>query len=92
MENFQVSLKLQLNKDIKNPAMPGSVDYPQIEAVIIIGDETKKSDQNWRTDDSQQHGDANALTFSIYQPQVMRILKTLEIIGWFNEFKEGANL
>jgi len=30
------------------------------------------------------------LEFSIYQPQILRILKTLEIIGFYNEFKEGA--
>jgi len=32
----------------------------------------------------------NSLTFSIYQPQIIRILKTLEIVGLFNEFNEGA--
>jgi len=30
------------------------------------------------------------LTFSIYQPQLLRILKTIEIIGIFNEFNDGA--
>ena len=39
MENFEVTLKLQFNKDIKNPAMPGTLDVPQIEAIIFIGEE-----------------------------------------------------
>jgi len=37
------------------------------------------------------HGDSdNTLTLSIYQPQLLRVLKTLEIIGIFNEFNGGA--
>lgn len=38
MENFHVTLKLQLNKDIRNPTMPGSLSYPQIEALIVVGE------------------------------------------------------
>ena len=38
-----------------------------------------------------KHGDSDhTLTLSIYQPQLLRVLKTLEIIGIFNQFNEGA--
>jgi hypothetical protein len=26
----------------------------------------------------------------VFQPQIIRILKTLELIGFFNEFREGS--
>lgn len=99
IDGFKVSLHLQLNKNIKFPSMPASLDHPQIWAEIVIGDEAeikKRSDEGSKKEHDdpgrscQKHGNENALLLSIYQPQILRILKTLEIIGFFNEFKDGA--
>ena len=93
IENFKVQLHLQLNKNIKQPSMPATLKFPQIKAKIIIGeqeDEQEAQSKIMIDDDGQMHGDANALLFSLYQPQILRIMKTLETIGFFNEFKEGA--
>ena len=35
---FTTDAVLQLNKDIRNPTMPGSLSYPQIEALIVVGE------------------------------------------------------
>jgi hypothetical protein len=32
----------------------------------------------------------NDTFYRIYQPQIIRILKTLEIVGLYNEFNQGA--
>ena len=83
MENFHVSLNVQLNKDIKNPTMPGDINYPQVEAFIVIGAENGILEINDKS---------KILSFSIFQPQIIRVLRTVETIGFFNEFKEGALL
>ena len=93
IDGFQVSLHLKLNKNIKFPSMPASLDHPQIWARIIIGEEDQaKMDslKRPRSAKGQRHGNDKALLLSIYQPQILRILKTVEIIGFFNEFKDGA--
>jgi hypothetical protein len=28
MENFHVALNVQLNKNVRNPTMPGTIDFP----------------------------------------------------------------
>ena len=93
MENFEVTVKLQFNKDIKNPAMPGTLKFPQVESIVFIGEERDINNyQRTMGADGQYHGDENALSFKLYQPQIIRVLRTLETIGFFNEFKEGALL
>ena len=81
VDNFNVECKLQLNKDIKSPIMPATLKFPQLYASIKIG----KSESGSENGDSDQ-----ILTFSAYQPQLLRVVKTLEIIGIFNEFNHGA--
>lgn len=49
---------------------------PMIAAKIKIGNDTDKSQKK------------KALTFSLFQPQLLRVLKTVEIISAFNMFKE----
>ena len=39
IDGFKVSLHLRLNKNIKFPSMPASLNHPQIWAEIVIGDE-----------------------------------------------------
>lgn len=78
IENFYVELRLQLNKNIQKPSMPATLDLPYLKMNIIIGNGPSSGSE------------AETMTFSIYQPQIIRILKTLEIIGFFNEFTEGA--
>ena len=85
MENFHVTMKLQWNKDTKNPRLPGSLLYPQVEALIVIAEELDPS-----CDGGECHGHKNALTFNLYQPQIINILRTIETIGFFNEFKQCA--
>lgn len=41
IDGFKVSLHLKLNKNIKFPSMPASLDHPQIWADIVIGDEAQ---------------------------------------------------
>ena len=73
--------------------MPGTLDIPQIESIIFIGEERDLHvHKKVLGADGQYHGDENALSFKCYQPQIIRVLRTLETIGFFNEFKEGALL
>lgn len=69
---------LQLNKDVKNPVLPASAEHPQIQLQIRLG-----QSEDVATGDG-------ALPISVYQPQLFRIMKTVEAIGFFNEFKAGA--
>lgn len=41
IQNFQVTLNLQINKDVKNPAIPFNFDHPQLQGQIIVGDENE---------------------------------------------------
>jgi hypothetical protein len=68
---------LQLNKNLQDITRPATLEFPQLKTQVVIGCS--------QTDVQQDH-----LTFSIYQPQILRILKTLEVIGLFNEFNQGA--
>ena len=83
MKNFKVMLQVQLNKDVKNPSQPTTIKHPLIKAKIVIGEENQLGN-------CDQVDDQNSLRFSLYQPQILKILRVLEIIGFFNEFKEGA--
>jgi len=79
IDNFHLEVRLQLNKDVKNPVVPASLEQPQIKAHIILGTSKEAAGRN-----------DGALSISIFQPQLFRVMKTLEVIGFFNEFKVGA--
>jgi len=68
-------LRLQLNKDARNPLLPATLKYPQLQVAILIGEADRA---------------ALGQKICLYQPQIFRILKTIELIGFFNEFKDGV--
>ena len=37
IEDLQVELRIEVNKDMRNPLMPASLEYPQIKASVVIG-------------------------------------------------------
>lgn len=75
IQNFRIELQLQINKDIRNPLAPATLKHPQLKASLIIGEkyDTKAS---------------HVKSIMVYQPQILRVLKIVEIIGLFNKFKD----
>lgn len=78
LHDLNIVLNLQLNNDVKNPLAPATLAYPQYKAHMTIGSLGQ---------------DAELLVpakISLFQPQVLRFLKTVELIGFFNEFRDGV--
>ena len=92
IENLRVQLDVTFNKDPNNPAMPATQKHPQIVGDVIIGGKCSNYSGDGKQNDAaaSSSGPAAPMKFSLYQPQMLRILKTLEIIGFYNEFKEAA--
>lgn len=38
----------------------------------------------------ESEGKDVSINFSVYQPQIVRILKLVEFIGYYNEFQRGS--
>ena len=74
MDNFEVEIKLSMNKKDSDPTQRGEADAPFMDCKVHIGDED------------------NCIDFRLFQPQLLRISKTLEIIGFYNEFKDAVVL
>ena len=70
VDNFFLEVKTQLNKDIRNPLHPASFEHPQISLKVLLGR---------RSEDGR-------MGIAVYQPQLLRIMKTVELIGLYNEF------
>ena len=74
IQDLQIELKIEINKDIRNPLMPATLEFPQIKASVVVG----RMDVGMSTQ------------VNLYQPQLLRVLRTVEVIGHFNEFKDGV--
>ena len=92
IENLRVQLDVTFNKHPNNPAMPATQKHPQIVGDIRIGGKGSNDSGDGKPNEKAASSSAPPapMRFSLYQPQMLRILKTLEIIGFYNEFKEAA--
>ena len=61
-DNFCVELRLQINKHLSSPALPATLEFPQLEASLIISG--GKEGQPFR--------------IKVVQQQILRVLKVLE--------------
>eukprot|EP00347_Sterkiella_histriomuscorum_P017164 403350423 len=75
IDRFSMEARLQLNKN------PKSNKKPQIDVNVLMGGQFKNID-------SDEH--EIAIKLQVYQPQIIRLLKLLEYIGYYNEFQKGA--
>ena len=74
IQDLHMELKMEINKDMRNPLMPATFKFPQVKASVLMG----RMDVGTSTQ------------VNLYQPQLLRVLRTVEVIGHFNEFNDGV--
>jgi len=90
IDGFTIEAQITLNNDTGNPVKPATTKVPYIQGNIIIGDKMTQDQLAKQKSFKKSKGNGTYLNFFLFQPQILRISKTLEIIGHFNEFKEGV--
>lgn len=68
--------RVMLNKSITGNKLP------QIDLDVLLGGTFKIIDQS----QGQEAHDVVSIRLNVHQPQIIRILKLLEFIGYYNEF------
>lgn len=77
VNDFRVEGNLQLNKDVKQLSRPATLTQPYFKAQISLG---------------SAHVDKQSPSFGVYQPQLIRVLRVIELIGFFIEFSRAATM
>jgi hypothetical protein len=78
IQDLHMELKMEINKDMRNPLMPATLEFPQLKASVLLGRMDVGTNKISQTQ------------VNLYQPQLLRVLRTVEVIGHFNEFKDGV--
>jgi hypothetical protein len=65
------------------------LEIPQIQASVHMGRHRNEA-LDGAGFSPHQPCPEDGLQFALHQPQILRILKTIEILGFYNEFKRGA--
>ena len=81
VDRFSMEARVKLNKNILINK------FPQVDLDVLFGGTFKMIDQS---QNQIPIHDVVSVRLNVHQPQIIRILKLLEFIGYYNEFQKGA--